>query len=106
MKSIKWGSGLLVLGVLLLLFKSGAKRPTTQAHNKYGFITQARERGERWLIILMFVCVFRLGDHLLGLFLFPSLNDLGFTAIEIATVAKKVLGFTRYDYWYYAWRSS
>ena len=89
MKSIKWGSGLLVLGVLLLLFKSGAKGQINQANSKSGFISQARERwGDRWLIILMFVCVFRLGDHLLGLFLFPSLNDLGFTAIEIATVAK------------------
>ena len=94
MKSLKWGSGLLIVSIFLLLFKSG-KHSKAQANTestereKQGLIEQAKERwGERWLMILMFVCVFRLGDHLLGLFLFPSLNDLGFTAIEIATVAK------------------
>lgn len=94
MKSLKWGSGILVFGVFLLLFNGGRKGSLDQpgkavANTKLGLIHQARNRwGERWLTILMFVCVFRLGDHLLGLFLFPSLNELGFTAIEIATVAK------------------
>ena len=94
MKSLKWGSGLLIISIFLLLFKSGKSTKTqanteSTAREKQGLIEQAKERwGERWLMILMFVCVFRLGDHLLGLFLFPSLNDLGFTAIEIATVAK------------------
>lgn len=44
--------------------------------------------GARWVRVLLFVALFRLGDHLLSMFLYPSLNDLGFTAIEIATVAK------------------
>ena len=50
---------------------------------------RARELwGARWVRVLLFVALFRLGDHLLSLFLYPSLNDLGFTPVEIATVAK------------------
>lgn len=53
------------------------------------WLFQAKETwGERWLLILLFVALYRLGDHLLSLFLYPSLHDLGFDAIEIATVAK------------------
>ena len=92
MQSLKWGSATLVLAIFLLLFNSGRKSSLGQSEKASAtpnLIDQARDRwGERWLTILMFVCVFRLGDHLLGLFLFPSLNELGFTAIEIATVAK------------------
>ena len=62
---------------------------TPKAQKTEGLIDGARSRwGEQWVAILAFVCVFRLGDHLLGLFLFPSLAELGFTAVEIATVAK------------------
>ena len=83
-KSVKWGAGLAIVAVVFALIWTGFRRQKSKS-----FINQARTRwGERWLTILLFVCVFRLGDHLLGFFLFPSLSELGFTPIEIATVAK------------------
>ena len=81
----RWGAALLVIAVLCA-FAFSAKRGQG---GKSGLIVEARNRwGARWLTILSFVCVFRLGDHLLGFFLFPSLSELGFSPIEIAQVAK------------------
>ena len=84
-KGVKQSAAFLIIVVIIALLAGGYHR----RKGKPSLISEARERwGDRWLIILLFVCVFRLGDHLLGLFLFPSLSELGFTAIEIATVAK------------------
>ena len=67
-KSLKWGAGLLIIGIVCALVFTGVKKRKSQS-----FMYEAKERwGDRWLYILAFVCVFRLGDHLLGLFLFPS----------------------------------
>ena len=74
---------------IIVLIGIGFIFSTKEKPTQNGWLSQAKERwGKQWLIILLFVCVFRLGDHLLGLFLFPSLSELGFSAIEIATVAK------------------
>ena len=85
MRGLRFGGAILVVAIVLALsfsaFKGGRQR--------FSLLSEARQRwGQRWLVILAFVCVFRLGDHLLGFFLFPSLSELGFTPIEIATVAK------------------
>ena len=69
------GGGLIIL-IIIRLFTSDARH-------------QARAQlGVDWPAILLFISLFRLGDHLLNFFLYPSLNDLGFTALEIAGVAK------------------
>jgi PAT family beta-lactamase induction signal transducer AmpG len=84
-QDIRQAAGALVL-LVIVAFVINALRGK---RDKEGVIANARSRwGRRWAVILAFVCVFRLGDHLLGFFLFPSLSQLGFSAIEIATVAK------------------
>lgn len=75
----------LALGLALL----SQRRRARWWSSGQAWLTQARGAwGDRWPYILLFVALYRLGDHLLSLFLYPSLNDLGFSAIEIATVAK------------------
>jgi len=84
------GSALIFIALSLtgLAFTSQERR-ARWAEGLRAWLGGAREAwGERWLLILLFVSLYRLGDHLLGLFLYPSLNDLGFSALEIATVVK------------------
>lgn len=45
-----------------------------------------------WLAILLFVVFYKFGDSLAGVMTFPFLDDIGFTKIDIANVAK-VFGF-------------
>jgi PAT family beta-lactamase induction signal transducer AmpG len=84
---VKRAVAVLIVAVVGLVIWRSIRAPKDRS--RAGLIDGARSRwGEQWLAILCFVCVFRLGDHLLGLFLFPSLAELKFTSIEIATVAK------------------
>jgi PAT family beta-lactamase induction signal transducer AmpG len=86
--------GLIVHPVGLCALALGSLALTRPYHTQLkeravGWVRGAREAwGVRWLQVLMFVALYRLGDHLLGLFLYPSLNDLGFSALEIAGVVK------------------
>ena len=45
-----------------------------------------------WVAILLFVIFYKFGDSLAGVMTFPFLDDIGFTKIDIANVAK-VFGF-------------
>lgn len=45
-----------------------------------------------WVAILLFVVFYKFGDSLAGVMTFPFLDDIGFTKIDIASVAK-VFGF-------------
>jgi len=45
-----------------------------------------------WLLILLFIIAFKVGDALAGMLTYPFLRDLGFTNTEIASVVK-VWGF-------------
>ena len=45
-----------------------------------------------WVAILLFVILYKFGDSLAGVMTFPFLDDIGFTKIDIANVAK-VFGF-------------
>ncbi len=45
-----------------------------------------------WIAILLFVVFYKFGDSLAGVMTFPFLDDVGFTKIDIANVAK-VFGF-------------
>lgn len=78
------GFSLLLLVVIIL-----SRRSSQSTSSQTGVIGQAKARwGERWFLILSFICIFRLGDQLLSQFLYPCLGELGFTGIEIAKVAK------------------
>lgn len=46
----------------------------------------------KWVVILLFVVFYKFGDSLAGVMTFPFLDDLGFTKITIANVAK-IFGF-------------
>ena len=86
---LKTVATVLIFLIMIALGFAGLKRSQNRTQKRQGVIAQARVRwGSQWLVILLFICVFRLGDHLLNIFLFPSLIELKFTELEIGTIAK------------------
>lgn len=82
----------LAVGVLMFVIVSYLalrKRGLSDLSEGEGIAGQgARFLREHWLLVLGLIMTFRLGDHLLSFFLYPSLHQLGFDEIEIASVAK------------------
>ena len=74
--------GLFMLGVFAFVLLRKKRPSSTLSSNTPQFL---KENGA---LVLCFIATFRLGDHLLSFFLYPSLHELGFSPIEIASVAK------------------
>ena len=74
--------GLFMLGVFTVVLLRKKRTPSGSNSSAPQFL---KENGA---LVLCFIATFRLGDHLLSFFLYPSLHELGFTPVEIASVAK------------------
>ena len=105
-ESIDWGivyyvmAGLIFIGILTMLF---AKEPSSVAFQySRSFLGWFKEavvapfldfsRRPAWIIILLFVILYKFGDSLAGVMTGPFLVELGFSNAEIASVGK-IYGF-------------
>jgi PAT family beta-lactamase induction signal transducer AmpG len=88
---------LMLVGVFTVLWAGEPKRAVKKTEYS-GFITWAKEavvspfanfmQHQGWLMILLFVVLFKFGDALAGMMTGPFLIDIGFSKTEIAAIVK------------------
>jgi PAT family beta-lactamase induction signal transducer AmpG len=86
-------ASLLSVGVIAVLATDEPEHPAVSPSVRSAIVEPFREFASRpgWLLILVFIVLYRLGDALSGGMSNPFYVKLGFTKLEIASVAK-VLG--------------
>lgn len=92
-------AGLMGIGILTTLLNREPARPATQAApTGDGPLAWAREaviapladftRRRHWLLILLFIALYKYGDALLGVMANPFYLDIGFTKTDIGLISK------------------